>query len=124
MIYYKGNIKFENFYDIIHKSKDFVVFDVRTQQECQETGIINIEPLYNIPFFVQNTHLQYQEFLKKIEKISYGKNKLIFVCHSGVRSHFAGQFISNILKKETYNFLPGMSGWLQKNLPVKKVVQL
>ncbi len=87
------------------KSGKLMLIDVR---EPYEYAQVHIEGAKLLP--LGKLTAQIQELCEKEQEI-------IVVCHSGSRSSFAAEQLSNLGYKKIYNLRGGTVGWLMAGLP-------
>jgi rhodanese-related sulfurtransferase len=99
----------KQFYEMIQKEKDVIIFDVRTPQEYQEGHISNA---INIPVQILG---------QQLDKLNKFKDKKILVyCRSGHRSAIASQILDRAGFKNVYNLKGGLFEWKASGLPLVK----
>ena len=88
---------------------DFVILDVRTQEEVDEGYI---EKAINIDFYSKT-------FRDEIDRLDKEKTYLIY-CRSGSRSGRARDIMEELNFREVYNMLGGIVEWKADGLPIVK----
>ena len=88
---------------------DFVIIDVRTQEEFVGE---HIENATNIDFYSE----AFQDMLNNLDK---NKTYLVY-CRSGGRSGNALNIMAELNFKEVYNILGGINQWKREGLPTIK----
>ena len=101
------------------------IVDVRTPQEWQLVGHIEGAPLVEWPRGGDGHAVA--AFLKKVEDTVDPEVPVLFLCRSGVRSHYAAQVASQAGYRHAYNILEGFEGvegkhggWRNHGLPWNK----
>lgn len=100
------------------------IVDIRTEPEWQFVGHVPGVPLVIWPRGGDEDELR--DFLAQIEETFPREEPLLFLCRSGVRSHFAAQAAASSGFTEAYNVLEGFEGngpgkgWRAAGLPWKK----
>jgi rhodanese-related sulfurtransferase len=87
--------------EVLDKSENAVILDVRTPQECSE-GVI--------PNAIEIDILNPDSFMSEIEKLDKDKDYFIY-CRSGNRSGQACNVMEQMGFNSTYNLLGGMLEW-------------
>jgi len=95
------NLNQEDWRELLAKTEDAVIIDVRTPQECEE-GII--------PGAMKLDIFDAENFKSKIEAMDKSKSYFM-VCRSGNRSGQACGFMQSIGFEKTYNLVGGMMEW-------------
>ena len=101
------------------------IVDVRTPQEWQHVGHVEDTPLIEWP---RNGDGQaVAAFVQQVEAALDEEAPVLFLCRSGVRSHYAAQVTTQAGFKRAYNILEGFEGvegvrggWRNHGLPWKK----
>ncbi len=88
---------------------DFVIIDVRTQEEFSSE---HIENAVNIDYYSET-------FRDELNKLDKNKTYLVY-CRSGRRSGNALNIMAELDFKEVYNILNGINGWKAEGLPITK----
>ena len=115
------NINSKEAFDLLRLDQNAVLIDVRTKKEHLAVGIPNLEGMGKETFIVEwkNSILPWsrQSFLDEFNKnLGFDqKRKYIFICRSGIRSHFAAltveeSFISGNYNSKCYNVADGFEG--------------
>ena len=101
------------------------IVDVRTPQEWQHVGHIEDTPLIEWPRGGDGHAVA--AFMQKVEDALDPEQPVLFLCRSGVRSHYAAQVAAQAGFRHAYNILEGFegpegtrSGWRNAGLPWKK----
>jgi len=102
------------------------IVDVRTQPEYEQVGHIPGTPLIEWPR--NGGPAQMQAFLDALRGKYEPGEKLLFLCRSGVRSHYAAELAARAGYENAYNILEGfegdngagMNGWRATGLPWKQ----
>ncbi len=106
----KNDIKPEEAFELIIANKntaDFVILDVRTPKEYEETRIENSH----------NINYNSKTFKLEIEKLDKNKKYLVY-CHSGRRSSNAIKIMEKSGFTDLKKISGGISKWKKNNLPV------
>jgi rhodanese-related sulfurtransferase len=101
------------------------IVDVRSAQEWQHVGHVDGAPLVEWP---RNGDRQaVAAFVEKVEDAVDPGEPVLFLCRSGVRSHYAAQVTTQAGFQRAYNILEGFEGvegvrggWRNHGLPWKK----
>jgi rhodanese-related sulfurtransferase len=97
------------------------IVDVRTMPEWQFVGHVPEAPLIEWPRGGEAPLLE--AFLDKLREDFDAKDRLLFLCRSGVRSHHAAELATKAGFAESYNILEGFEGaspdkgWRAAGLP-------
>ncbi|RMA93024.1 rhodanese-like domain-containing protein [Hydrogenothermus marinus] len=104
------NLNPKQFYNLLNKTKDAILLDVRTPQEFYQEG--------HIP----NANLIPVQLFKYIFLAGKGiKERPVFVyCRSGNRSAIASKLLEKWGVKKVYNLNGGILNWKKENLPIEK----
>ena len=100
------------------------ILDVRTTPEWQHVGHVPEVPLIEWPRDGEETALR--SFLAQVEQDFDKESPLLFLCRSGVRSHYAAELATHAGFRKAYNVLEGFEGdapgrgWRAAGLPWKK----
>ena len=100
------------------------ILDVRTPPEWQFVGHVPEVPLIEWPRNGEESGLR--AFLAKVEQDFDKERPLLFLCRSGVRSHYAAELATHAGFARSYNVLEGFEGdapgkgWRAAGLPWKK----
>ena len=100
------------------------ILDVRTLPEYQFVGHVPEVPLIEWPRDAQEQALA--AFLAKVEEDFDKARPVLFLCRSGVRSHYAAELVTHAGFAKAYNVLEGFEGnapgrgWRAAGLPWKK----
>ena len=98
--------------------------DVRTPQEWQHVGHVEGAPLIDWPRGGDGRAID--AFVQKVEEALDPAEPVLFLCRSGVRSHYAAQVAAQAGFGRAYNVLEGFEGpegrggWRNAGLPWKK----
>lgn len=103
-----------------------VIVDVRTQPEYTQVGHVPGTPLIEWPR--NGARAELQSFLDALRARFELSEKLLFICRSGVRSHYAAELAARAGYESAYNVLEGFegeygagtNGWKAAGLPVEK----
>ena len=100
------------------KANGIPVIDIRTQQEWQETGII--EGSHPITFFRPDGSYNIQDFLAKLKALGIGKKSpFILVCRSASRTRILGNYLSERAGYENvYHLTGGLLNWKAHGKPL------
>lgn len=101
-----------------------VIVDVRTPMEYAEIGHVPGTPLIEWPR--NGGRAELQAFLEALRKQFDPSATLLFICRSGVRSHYAAELAAHVGYEHAYNVLEGFegeygagtNGWRAAGLPV------
>jgi len=99
-------------YNLIQENKnnpDFIILDVRTDEEFREG---HIENALNIDFYAEN-------FSDLVDELEKDKAYLVY-CRTGRRSAGAVEIMKELDFREVYNMEGGIVGWEKANYPVVK----
>lgn len=105
-----NNISVSEAFELIQNNLNngnFVILDVRTPQEYQQSHIKNA---VNINYNSDN----FENLLNELDK---SKTVLVY-CQSGSRSSSAANVMINIGFNDIYNMLGGISAWISAGYPV------
>ena len=100
------------------------IVDVRTVPEWQFVGHVPEVPLIEWPRDGEERALR--AFIAKVEDTFDQERPLLFLCRSGVRSHYAAELATHAGFAKSYNVLEGFegnapgNGWRAAGLPWKK----
>ena len=94
------NLSNKQWKELIAKTKDYVVLDVRTTEECEQ-GII--------PEAIQIDFLASHDFVSAVEDLDKSKTYFVY-CRSGNRSAQACLYM-NMKGFKTYNLTEGITAW-------------
>ena len=103
-----------------------VIVDVRTAPEWQFVGHVPDAPLIEWPRTGNRTDIE--KFVSEIRGRFAPADKLLLLCRSGIRSHYAAEILANAGFPHAYNVLEGFegeqglgaNGWRAAGLPWKK----
>jgi len=101
-----------------------VIVDVRTPMEYAEIGHVPGTPLIEWPR--NGGRAELQAFLDTLQEKYDRAERLLFICRSGVRSHYAAELAAHAGFEGAYNVLEGFegeygagtNGWRAAGLPV------
>ena len=101
-----------------------VIVDVRTPMEYAEIGHVPGTPLIEWPR--NGGRAELQAFLDALQEKHDRSETLLFICRSGVRSHYAAELAARAGFERAYNVLEGFegeygagtNGWRAAGLPV------
>lgn len=100
------------------------ILDIRTEPEWQFVGHVPEIPLIVWPRDGDDESLR--DFLEQVGEKFPRDEALLFLCRSGVRSHYAAELAAQAGYREAYNVLEGFEGdgpgrgWRAAGLPWKK----
>jgi rhodanese-related sulfurtransferase len=102
-----------------------VIIDVRTPMEYEQVGHVPGTPLIEWPRGGSRAELQ--AFLDALHEKFDPAEKLLFICRSGVRSHYAAELAAHAGYENAYNVIEGFEGeygagadgWRAAGLPVE-----
>ena len=118
------NIMANECFDILKTEENSRLIDVRTSHEWQNDGYADLEALGKKVHLISLTnedHSPSTNFINQINKLDIKpKNKIFFICKSGMRSLHAGSLLyEDFVTKEIFNVEGGMEyGWKHHRLPV------
>ena len=103
-----------------------VIVDVRTAPEYMQVGHVPGTPLIEWPR--NGGRAEMQAFLDALRGKFQPSEKLLFLCRSGVRSHYAAELAAHAGYEHAYNVLEGFegeygagtNGWRAAGLPVER----
>ena len=84
------------------------IVDVRTPPEFTQVGHVPGTPLIEWPR--SGGPEAYEAFLEALREQFDPSEKLLFLCRSGVRSHYAAELAAHAGYRNTYNVLEGFEG--------------
>ncbi len=110
----------------LRRSGDAVIVDVRTPAEWQHIGHVPDAPLIEWPRGGEAPALD--AFLAALVEQFEPSQRLLFICRSGVRSHYAATLATRAGFPECYNVLEGFegengagrNGWRAAGLPSER----
>jgi rhodanese-related sulfurtransferase len=85
-----------------------VIVDVRTDPEYKQVGHIPGTPLIEWPRSGERAAVA--NFVEQVKKSFDPSQKLLFLCRSGVRSHYAAEIAAGAGYHHAYNILEGFEG--------------
>jgi rhodanese-related sulfurtransferase len=100
------------------------IVDVRTQPEWQFVGHVPEAPLIEWPR--DGAEASQRAFLAALQEKFGADEPLLFLCRTGVRSHYAAELATRAGYRGAYNFLDGFEGtgpdkgWRAAGLPWRK----
>ena len=102
------------------------IVDVRTPAEYAQVGHVPETPLIEWPR--NGGRAELQAFLEALRAKFDPSDKLLFICRSGVRSHYAAELAAHAGYESAYNVLEGMegeygagtNGWIAAGLPISR----
>jgi rhodanese-related sulfurtransferase len=110
----------------LHAAGAARIVDVRTPQEWQFVGHVDGAPLIEWPRGADNSALS--DFAQRLQETLDPAVPVLFLCRSGVRSHYAAQVAAGLGFRQAYNILEGFegnpgirSGWRDAGLPWKRI---
>jgi len=106
------------------KSSLSAIVDVRTPPEYAQVGHVPGTPLIEWPR--NGGRAELQAFLEALRAKFDPSDKLLFICRSGVRSHYAAELAAHAGYEHAYNVLEGIegeygagtNGWKAAGLPI------
>ena len=107
-----NNITTQEAYNLIQTNKnnpDFIILDVRTEDEYNES---HIEKAVNMDCFDNDFENSIDELNKELTYLTY--------CHSGSRSITAAELMESHSFKNIYNMRSGFAAWQKAGFPVVK----
>ena len=106
----------------LYKNNNLLIFDVRTENEWNMTGVIPNSILISMH---DNNNQERKGFLKELKKAlsSYNNQNLAFICASGARSKIVADYLIQKGYKNIYHIPDGIlgkqnNGWLFKGFPI------
>lgn len=110
----------------LREAGEAVIVDVRTPAEWQVVGHVPDAPLIEWPRGGEAPALD--AFLAALEARFEHSQRLLFLCRSGVRSHYAAVLATRAGFRECYNVLEGfegengagLNGWRAAGLPTER----
>ena len=84
------------------------IVDVRTEPEYAQVGHVPGTPRIEWPRNADRAALQ--AFIDQVSAAHHPSEKLLFLCRSGVRSHYAAEFAAHAGYQNAYNVLEGFEG--------------
>lgn len=120
---YAGDLTATEAFATLTKDSNALLVDVRTPEEWARVGIPDLSSLHKKPELLIWTPdpEQQKQFAARINELADpAKQKLIFLCRSGVRSVAAASYMTNLGFSHCYNILGGFegaNGWLVSKLP-------
>ena len=100
------------------------IVDIRTEPEWQFVGHVPDIPLVVWPR--EGGEGELRDFLAQVAETSPPEEPILFLCRSGVRSHYAAELAAQCGYRHAYNVLEGFEGngpgkgWRAAGLPWKK----
>ena len=102
------------------------IVDVRTEPEYVEVGRVPGTPRIEWPR--NGGRAEMELFLDALRAKFEPSSKLLFICRSGVRSHYAAELAAHAGYENAYNVLEGFegeygagtNGWRAANLPTER----
>lgn len=85
-----------------------IIVDVRTEPEYAQVGHVPGTPRIEWPRNGDRTELA--AFLERLRAAHDPSEKLLFLCRSGVRSHYAAELAAHAGYESAYNVLEGFEG--------------
>jgi len=112
----------------LRESGAAVIVDVRTPMEYEQVGHVPETPLIEWPRNGSRSELQ--AFLDALRAKFAPSETLLFLCRSGVRSHYAAELAAHAGYEKAYNVLEGFegeygagtNGWRAAELPWQRGV--
>ena len=105
---YSGALTPEEAYEVSQLAPAARLVDVRTRAELDWVGRIPGAVEIEWSFYPGGTHNP--EFLSQLKRQVDAESLVMFVCRSGVRSHYAASLASEAGFAECYNVLEGFEG--------------
>ena len=110
----------------LREAGEATIVDVRTEPEYVQVGRVPGTPRIEWPR--NGDRAEMQVFLDALRAKFELSRKLLFICRSGVRSHYAAELAAHAGYESAYNVLEGFegeygagtNGWLAANLPTEK----
>ena len=106
----------------LREAGEAIIVDVRSPQEWQHVGHVEGAPLIEWPRGGDGNAVQ--AFVDRIQSELDASRPVLFLCRSGVRSHYAASVAAKAGFGHAYNILEGFeghpgvpSGWLSSGLP-------
>ena len=127
MSHYAGDLTATEAFETLSTDKNSVLIDVRTPEEWARVGIPDLSSLHKKPELLIWTpdEGQQRDFAARINELADpAKQKIIFLCRSGVRSVAAASYMTNLGFSHCYNIVGGFEGaqgWKASNLPTGSV---
>ena len=108
----------------LRESGAAVILDVRTPMEYAQVGHVPGTPLIEWPR--NGGRVELQAFLEALKERFDPSETLLFLCRSGVRSHYAAELAAHAGYEGAYNVLEGFegeygagtNGWKAAGLPI------
>ena len=110
----------------LREDGEALIVDVRTPPEWRFVGHVPDAPLIEWPRDGERSALQ--GFVNAIRERFDPSERLLLICRSGVRSHYAAELLARVGYPNAYNVLEGFegergagaNGWRAAGLPWKK----
>jgi rhodanese-related sulfurtransferase len=102
------------------------IVDVRTPMEYEQVGHVPGTPLIEWPR--NGGRVELQAFLEALRERFAPSERLLFICRSGVRSHYAAELATHAGYESAFNVLEGVegeygagtNGWRAAGLPWRR----
>ena len=92
----------------LHEAGAAAIVDVRTPMEYAQVGHVPGTPLIEWPR--NGARAELQAFLDALRERFAPSERLLFICRSGVRSHYAAELAAHAGYKSAFNVLEGVEG--------------
>jgi rhodanese-related sulfurtransferase len=92
----------------LHEAGAAAIVDVRTPAEYAQVGHVPETPLIEWPR--NGGRAEMQSFLEALRAKFDPSEKILFICRSGVRSHYAAELAAHAGYESAYNVLEGFEG--------------
>ncbi|MBC8022890.1 MAG: rhodanese-like domain-containing protein [Burkholderiales bacterium] len=92
----------------LREAGEAVIVDVRTEPEFQQVGHVPGTPRLEWPR--NGSRAELQVFLDALHAKYERSETLLFLCRSGVRSHYAAELAAHAGYEHAYNVLEGFEG--------------
>jgi rhodanese-related sulfurtransferase len=92
----------------LREAGEAAIVDVRTAPEWKTIGHVLEAPLIEWPRGAEPPRVE--QFVAALEKSFPHSQRLLFICRSGVRSHYAAEVAARAGFRESYNVLEGFEG--------------
>jgi rhodanese-related sulfurtransferase len=122
---YAGAVTPQEAYEL-QRGGEAQIVDVRTPPEWQFVGHVPNAPLVEWPR--EGGREKIEQFVREFRERFEPSDKLLLLCRSGVRSHYAAELLAQAGFQNAYNVLEGFegehglgrNGWRAAGLPWKK----
>ena len=110
----------------LRQAGDAHIVDVRTPEEWHQVGHVPDAPLIVWPR--NGSREELQAFVKAFRERFHPAEKLLLLCRSGVRSHYAAELLAAVGFSNVYNVIEGFegdqgagrNGWRAAGLPWRR----